>query len=46
MMVVGTLSGPIRCRMFLRSFLLQASWNFEQMHGLGATGLCAPPQLF
>ena len=42
MMVVGTLSGPIRCRMFLRSFLLQASWNFEQMQGLGALFVLSP----
>ena len=42
MIVAGTLSGPIRCRMFLRSFLLQASWNFEQMQGLGALFVLSP----
>ena len=42
MIATGTLSGPIRCRMFLRSFLLQASWNFEQMQGLGALFVLSP----
>ena len=36
MIASGIISWPIRRTLFLRSFLLQASWNFEQMQGLGA----------
>lgn len=42
MIVTGTLSGPIRRTLLLRSFLLQASWNFEQMQGLGALFILSP----
>jgi mannose PTS system EIID component len=42
MIATGTLSGPIRRTLFIRSFLLQASWNFEQMQGLGALFALAP----
>lgn len=37
-----TLSRSARRGIFLRSFLLQASWNFEQMMGLGALFVLAP----
>lgn len=36
------LSWPLRCRLLLRSFLLQSSWNFEQMQGLGALFVLSP----
>ena len=42
MMATGTLVGPIRRILLLRSFLLQASWNFEQMQGLGALFVLSP----
>jgi PTS system mannose-specific IID component len=42
MIATGTLSAPIRRRLFFRSFLLQASWNFEQMQGLGALYVLSP----
>lgn len=42
MIASGTLSWPMRRRLFLRSFLLQASWNFEQMQGLGALFVLSP----
>jgi PTS system mannose-specific IID component len=42
MMATGTLSGPLRRNLFLRSFFLQASWNFEQMQGLGALFVLSP----
>jgi PTS system mannose-specific IID component len=42
MMSSGTLSVPLRRRLFMRSFLLQASWNFEQMQGLGALFVLSP----
>lgn len=42
MIAAGILSWPIRCKLLLRSFLLQASWNFEQMQGLGALFVLSP----
>lgn len=42
MMSSGSLSVPLRRRLFFRSFLLQASWNFEQMQGLGALFVLSP----
>lgn len=42
MIATVTLSWPLRCRLLLRSFLLQASWNFEQMQGLGALFVLSP----
>ncbi|MBE0503960.1 MAG: PTS system mannose/fructose/sorbose family transporter subunit IID [Desulfuromonadales bacterium] len=42
MMISGTLSASLRRRLFCRSFLLQASWNFEQMQGLGALFVLSP----
>ena len=42
MISTGILSRPIRRSLFLRSFLLQASWNFEQMQGLGALFVLSP----
>lgn len=42
MIATGILSGPIRRTLLLRSFLLQASWNFEQMQGLGALFVLSP----
>lgn len=36
------LSGPLRRLLFLRTFLLQSSWNFEQMQGLGALFVLSP----
>lgn len=42
MIASGTLTGPIRRRLLLRSFFLQASWNFEQMQGLGALFVLSP----
>ena len=42
MMSPGTLSVPLPRRLFFRSFLLQASWNFEQMQGLGALFVLSP----
>jgi PTS system mannose-specific IID component len=42
MIASDTLAGPLRRRLFARSFLLQASWNFEQMQGLGALFVLAP----
>lgn len=41
-MISSALAGPIRRTLFLRSFLLQASWNFEQMQGLGALFVLSP----
>lgn len=38
----GTLSKPMRRALLWRSFLLQASWNFEQMQGLGALFVLSP----
>lgn len=37
-----TLSKPMRRTILWRSFLLQASWNFEQMQGLGALFVLSP----
>ena len=42
MMASGIISWPIRRTLLLRSFLLQASWNFEQMQGLGALFVLSP----
>jgi PTS system mannose-specific IID component len=42
MIATGTLSGSIRRRLLWRSFFLQASWNFEQMQGLGALFVLSP----
>lgn len=42
MTTTGTLSKPIRRALLLRSFFLQASWNFEQMQGLGALFVLSP----
>lgn len=42
MITTGLLSWPLRRRLLLRSFLLQASWNFEQMQGLGALFVLSP----
>lgn len=39
---ISTLSRPMRRTLLYRSFLLQASWNFEQMQGLGALFVLAP----
>ena len=38
----GALSGSLRRRLFFRTFLLQASWSFEQMQGLGALFVLSP----
>jgi len=37
-----TLSKPMRRALLFRSFFLQASWNFEQMQGLGALFVLSP----
>jgi len=42
MKMTGALSGSLRRNVFLRSFFLQASWNFEQMQGLGALFVLTP----
>lgn len=42
MKMKGVLTGPIRRKVFIRSFFLQASWNFEQMQGLGALFVLSP----
>ena len=42
MISTGTLNRPMRRILFLRSFLLQSSWNFEQMQGLGALFVLSP----
>lgn len=42
MSLSGTLSGPLRRKLLLRSFFLQGSWNFEQMQGLGALFVLSP----
>lgn len=41
-MIPVTLSQKMRCTLFLRSFLLQSSWNFEQMQGLGVLFVLSP----